>query len=263
MLRIFKTLFTRRSPEFLKAPPRRRIDLGAGTSAFSLYAIGDVHGRLDLLLDAERKIMNDLKTWNGRGLIIMLGDYIDRGPNSAGVISHLLGRTPNNLKRICICGNHESAFQSFMRDPLKNMWWLDLGGRNTLLSYGIDPDYYIDQRKRSVGDLGRAMLEAIPPEHKEFLENLPISVQSGKYFFVHAGVRPGIPLDEQSEDDLMWIREPFLSNGPGLPMTVVHGHTPVEAPRLFKDRIGIDTGAVNTGRLAILKISSGHPTLLV
>ncbi|MFK0385446.1 metallophosphoesterase family protein [Agrobacterium sp. NPDC090273] len=242
---------------------RRRIDLGDVAAPFPLYAIGDVHGRLDLLLDAERKIMLDLERNNAQGVIVMLGDYIDRGPDSAGVVQHLLERPPENIRRVCICGNHEDAFLDFMRNPRSNLWWLDFGGRQTLLSYGVDADYFLGGRGRPEEEFRRAMFAAVPQEHVQFMSNLPVSLRSGKHLFVHAGVRPGIPLEGQTDQDLMWIREPFLVEGSRLPLTVIHGHTPVEAPQVGPGRIGIDTGAVTTGRLTVLKVKGERPTLLV
>lgn len=263
MLNILRKLLTRESRTASAVSGRRRINLGETLPPFSLYAIGDVHGCLDLLLDAERKIANDLQLTNGRGLVIMLGDYIDRGPDSAGVISHLLAKTPENMKRVCLCGNHESAFLGFLREPLKNLWWLDLGGRETLRSYGIDPDTFPDRGTSPSHEFKHALSEAIPAEHEYFLASLPIALSVGRYLFVHAGVRPGVPFDAQSDEDLMWIREPFLTQGPRLPVTVVHGHTPIEAPRFESGRIGIDTGAFITGRLTVLKIKESGPVLLI
>lgn len=241
---------------------RRRIDLGDDIPAYSIYAIGDVHGRLDLLLAAEKKIEADLNETGDRGLIVTLGDHIDRGPHSAGVMSHLLKPLPDVMRRLALCGNHEAAFLDFMDDPLSNMWWLEYGGRDTLLSYGVDIDYFMSKRKLLAEDLRRAMQESVPVEHVDFLKAMPISLRASHFVFVHAGLRPGIALNAQTDQDMLWIREPFLSEGPRMDYTVIHGHTPSDDLDLGPNRIGIDTNAVTTGQLTVLKIERGRAHLL-
>lgn len=241
---------------------RRRIDLGDDMPAYSIYAIGDVHGRLDLLLAAERKIEADLVATGDRGLIVTLGDHIDRGPQSAEVVAHLLKPVPELMRRLALCGNHEAAFLDFMDDPAGNMWWLEYGGRETLLSYGLDIDYFMSKRKLLVEELRRAMQDSVPGEHVEFLKAMPISLRSSHFVFVHAGLRPGIALDAQTDQDMLWIREPFLSEGPRMDYMVIHGHTPSDDLDRGPNRIGIDTNAVATGHLTVLKIARGRPYLL-
>lgn len=240
--------------------PRPRLDFGAADPAFPIYAIGDVHGRVDLLEAAEAQIIKDLD--NGPGMIVLLGDYVDRGPNSAAVIDRLRTPPTANIRRIALCGNHETAFLGFISNPLAHMQWLDFGGRQTLLSYGIDADHLIGRGRRGVETLSGILRESVPASHIGFLESLPVYVRIGSFVFVHAGLRPGVALEAQSDEDMLWIREPFLSQGCGLPLTVVHGHTPVAEPQTGPGRIGIDTGAFTTGRLTVLKVLAGRASLL-
>lgn len=234
---------------------RRRLDFSDKINSRPIYAIGDVHGRLDLLLKAERKIFQDMEVHGTSGLIILLGDVIDRGPDSCAVIDYLLKPPPQYAHRIVLCGNHEAALLDFLDDPGKHQWWLKFGGRQTLLSYGIDADYFLRRGRKARGEFVHTIRNAIPPEHLAFLAKLPVSVRIGRILFVHAGVRPGIPIAEQSDHDMMWIREPFLSEGPKLPpYIVIHGHTPGPELDIGKNRICIDTGAVTTNKLSILKL---------
>ena len=240
---------------------RKRIDFGNNVPNFPIYAIGDIHGRLDLLLNAEDVIIRDA---NGHaGLIVCLGDYIDRGPQSSGVLSHLLKPPPQGLKRITLCGNHEAAFLDFAIEPSSNMLWLEHGGRQTLMSYGLDADYFLRKKRTGLEELKVALHEAIDPEHIALLERLPVYLKAGSYLFVHAGLRPGVPLEEQSDDDMMWIREPFLSEGFGDEITVIHGHTPISKPEFHQRRIGIDTGAYATDRLTVLKVMGSKAEIIL
>ena len=253
-----------KSPEAVPPAPRRRIDLATLEPRFAIYAVGDIHGRLDLLLEAEQKIQKDVEFDGdgGNALVVMLGDYIDRGPDSAGVIDHLTKPPPNNLRRITLCGNHESVFCAFLDAPRANLQWLGFGGRQTLLSYGIDAEYFLSDRKRSGEEFQTALIQAVPAAHRTFLETLPVLFRIGNYVFVHAGLRPGIPLEQQIDQDLLWIREPFLSQGAGSPYFVIHGHTPVLEPQTGPRRICIDTGAVTTGRLTVLKLKNDRAFIL-
>lgn len=244
--------------------PTRRDRLVLDSPPPVLYAVGDVHGCFDALLDAEARIRADAGRRHATATVIYLGDYVDRGPHSRRVIDHLSQPAPGDmLNRIMLCGNHDDTFLRFIRDQATSMSWLDFGGDTTLLSYGIDPGYLI----RQAGDLSAlkaAMKEAIPAQHIAFLESLPICLVAGRHLFVHAGVQPGIALNDQSDDDLMWIREPFLSSGPGLDLTVIHGHTRSVAPDFGRGRIGIDTGCYATGRLTVLKVEvDGERTLVL
>ncbi|WP_245282092.1 metallophosphoesterase family protein [Rhizobium sp. LC145] len=261
MLKIGRWLARKNSPES-RNPPRRRIDLGERPPRYPIYVIGDVHGCLDELLAAEERIQADIMARGRPGLVVLLGDYVDRGPRSAEVLDHLIAPNRHNLRRIALCGNHDELFLRFLQNP-KRLWdWLELGGRQTLMSYGIDPQDLIS-RYGADGEALRSVLEhAVPQKHRQFLEELPITFRIGEYFFVHAGVRPGISLEEQSDQDLLWIRDPFLTEGPKLPYLVIHGHTPVQELEFGPGRIGIDTGAFFSGHLTVLKIDEGRATVV-
>lgn len=195
-------------------------------------------------------------------MLIYLGDYVDRGPDSRTVLEHLSKRNrDDNLYRIALCGNHDDAFLNFMRDPAAHLAWLDFGGDATLRSYGIEPGKIITAAG-GVDAIAAALREGVPQAHVDFLENLPVSLTIGDYIFVHAGLKPGIAIEDQDDQDLMWIREPFLTEGPRLPFTVVHGHTAASDPVFGNNRICIDTGCYATGRLTILKIDESGTTLL-
>jgi serine/threonine protein phosphatase 1 len=249
MLKLVKRFWSG-EPEIL--PRRGRITIPAERVS-SIYAIGDIHGCLDLLVAAEERIFQHVGSGSEPALVVYLGDYVDRGPNSKGTIDHLMQKLPRPLYRICVCGNHDDTFLNFVRGDRFDPAWFDLGGERTLLSYGVDAMHLLaldPQGER----LRRAVTDHVPLEHLNFLAGLPVSVSVGNYLFVHAGIVPGVPLNEQSDLDMMWIREPFLSKGPALGITVVHGHTPSELVQYGPNRIGIDTAAYATGKLTVLHI---------
>ncbi|MGX5667727.1 metallophosphoesterase family protein [Rhizobium daejeonense] len=242
---------------------RRRIDLGDALPPYTLYAVGDVHGCLDELLAVETRIRDDIVSNETPGLIVYLGDYVDRGPQSAGVLNLLSG--PNNdkrMRRLPLCGNHDAIFAAFVRDPANHMEWIDHGGRQTMLSYGIDIDELFTRVRRRPEEVARVLQQAVPSRHLSLIDVLPISLRVGPFLFVHAGIRPGVTLQDQTDEDMLWIREPFLSTGPQLPFTVVHGHSPFSEPDFGRSRIGLDTGAYVSGKLSVLKIANGVPSLL-
>ncbi|CUX61578.1 serine/threonine protein phosphatase [Rhizobium oryzihabitans] len=255
MPKVFNWIRGRKQPAPRDDRRRRRLDLGDRPVSFPIYAIGDVHGSLDLLLQAERKILADMAGSSSPALVILLGDYVDRGRDSCGVLQHLLQPPPAPLRRIALCGNHEQLFSDFLENPQDNMHWLDFGGRQTLLSYGVDIDYFLHKGRLRLQPFKDALIGAVPQTHRQLLSSLPIYARIGPYIFVHAGLRPGIPLEMQTDEDMLWIREPFLSEGAGLDLLVIHGHTPVAEPESGPQRIGIDTGAFTTGRLTVLKLS--------
>ncbi len=213
-----------------RSPARPRVTLQ--TSDAPVYAIGDVHGCLDLLKQAESRIIADAGG-HLKPTIVMLGDYVDRGPASAAVIDHLIADPTPNFRRICLAGNHDDAMLRFITDPTVPLDWLDFGGDATLRSYGLDARQLV--RQAGGAGLVSIITEAIPPRHIAFLATLPVVATFEDFVFVHAGLRPGISLAEQIDEDLMWIREPFLSEGPGAAFTVVHGHTPSEKPVFGRD----------------------------
>lgn len=230
---------------------RRRTRLMLQEPYPTVYAIGDVHGCLTELQALEQTIFADARTRPGDKLIVMLGDYVDRGPKSAHVIDHLLERLPYGFHRVCLCGNHDEFMLRFLEDPARNIGWLGIGGDKTLLSYGIDPTSVLSDPRSS--DTLSVLKAGIPERHVNFLASLPVMLEGPGVLFVHAGVRPEVPLAEQSDDDLMLIREPFLSFGPGLPYVVVHGHSPELEPSVGRLRVGIDTGAFKTGKLSAVR----------
>jgi serine/threonine protein phosphatase 1 len=220
----------------------------------AIYAVGDVHGRLDLLVAAERRIVADAAGYPGPKMIVMLGDYVDRGPASCGVIDHLLGPVPaSGFDRLCLCGNHDQAFFDFLESPRLNLRWLEYGGDATLQSYGIDARHIL-QHGGGIKVLEQVVADTVPLSHRRMLEELAVLFSVGPYVFVHAGVVPGTDIDDQEDSDFMWIREPFLSQGPRNRFTVVHAHTPSPEPVFGPGRIGIDTGAYATGKLTVLRV---------
>ena len=237
---------------------RQRIELDLEDSV--AYAIGDVHGCLRELLSLEEKIVADAAAFHGRDkLLILLGDYVDRGPDSARVIEHLLKQPPVGFRRICLAGNHEICMLRYLDGEQSLDAWLALGGAETLYSYGLDPSYVA----KVYGDEADSYIrENIPLAHKEFLRRLPVMTWSRRIVFVHAGIRPGIPLNEQTEMDLMNIRAEFFDHTHLLDRWVVHGHTPVDFPRPNGLRIGIDTRAFATGRLTALRVAGRRGRLL-
>lgn len=240
---------------------RRRIELSVENAPL-VYAIGDLHGSLDLLVEAEERIRFDLRRLGFPAVVVLLGDLVDRGPRSAQVIDHVLYSNSAEFSRIAICGNHDAAFLDFLRSPKQNLAWLNYGGSETLRSYGIEAKYMLSAGG-GLDALVRAARETVPAEHVAFLESMPVSLQVEDVLYVHAGLFPGRPLAEQRDEDFLWIRKPFLDLGPQLPLTVVHGHTPQTEPCFHQGRIGIDTGAYATGRLTVLRNWYGQLELLV
>ncbi|MEO5806656.1 metallophosphoesterase family protein [Devosia sp.] len=219
-----------------------------------IYAIGDVHGCRNQLDQLLAQIKVDAADIAGEKWIVMLGDYVDRGPQSAGVLDLLCAAPPAGFKRICLAGNHEVMFLEFLDNPRTEADWLRYGGIETLQSYGIVGETFggKDMNAR------RAILAShIPDEHIDLLKSLPVMISLPDTVFVHAGVRPGVLLQEQAEADLIWMREPFLGYDGALPYRVVHGHTPESDPVVLPHRIGIDTAAYATGVLTALKMTPG------
>jgi serine/threonine protein phosphatase 1 len=225
-----------------------------------LYAIGDVHGCDDLLAAVHRKIAADLAARPvGDHRIIHLGDYVDRGPNSAAVVERLVELTARDERVLCLRGNHEAMLLDFLEDPFEGgQAFLGNSGDKTLASYGVPIEAGGLSSMRDIIGLLYTTLQVLPVEHRQFIARLPYSFRFGDFFFCHAGVRPGVPLDEQSEHDLLWIREPFHSSNVDFGAVVVHGHTPVKAPEICPNRIDIDTGAVLGGPLTCLALEGAE-----
>lgn len=218
-----------------------------------LYAIGDIHGRDDLLADVHAKIASDVETPPPRDYrIIHLGDYVDRGPDTAAVIERLSRLCSVDERVLCLRGNHEQILLDFLADPEENgPVWLMNGGDRTLASYGVNANRW-QKKSRQTIEFSKQFAAALPVSHHDFINALEFSARIGDFFFCHAGVRPDIPIETQDPVDLIWIREEFLESDVDFGAVVVHGHTPQPEPEVRPNRINIDTGAVFSGSLTCL-----------
>ncbi len=227
-----------------------------------VYAVGDIHGQLDLLKGMRDQISDDAKTARReRNVIVYLGDYIDRGPDSRGIVELLLNQPLQGFEEVHLKGNHEDLMLEFLDDPGVGEHWYLNGGDATLASYGVaraviveGPDRFVATRDRLRGTL--------PVEHLAFLRSLAMYHVEGDYLFVHAGIRPGRPLAQQEAHDLLWIRREFLSSDADHGCCVVHGHSITSEPEIRRNRIGIDTGAYYTGRLTGLVLDGAERRIL-
>ena len=224
-----------------------------------IYAIGDVHGRLDLLDRLLNSIAKDVETVPKsikRFVMVVLGDCIDRGPHSKGVIerlAHLHDEKPFKRFEVhCLMGNHEHIMEAFLEGHNDGELWLNNGGAATLESYGV-PDPWADPQQ-----VRADALEHMPKSHRKFLRQLKYQHREGDFVFVHAGVRPDIALDQQRHHDLMWIRSEFLQSEADFGAVVVHGHSPVQVPDVRHNRIAIDTRAWASGTLTCLVVENQH-----
>lgn len=218
------------------------------------FAIGDIHGRVDLLRQVTTKIDADLRGRPvPRSVRIFLGDYIDRGPDSRGVIDTLIDIGQHH-ESVFIKGNHETLVGDFLRNPAMLPAWRSLGGLETLASYGVM--CALNSEPAQQIEAAQAFREALPQSHVDFLTRLRLCFVLDDLLFVHAGLRPGVPLASQSEHDLIWIRDDFLLHRGTFGKLIVHGHTPVRTPEVHPNRINIDTGAYATGQLTCLWIEN-------
>jgi len=225
-----------------------------------VYAVGDIHGRLDLfeaLIAAIEE--DDAAARQARTTVILLGDLIDRGPDSAGVIARARHWRRQREVRI-LGGNHEEMFLLGMEDRDVLRHFLRFGGRETLLSYGVQPS--LRDSPKELKALQVLMKERIPPEDIAFIRGFEEMIEIGGYAFVHAGILPDVPLEDQSAKDLRWIREPFLSHAGHHSHVIVHGHTISRRAELRENRIGIDTGAFVSGRLTALVLEGAERGLI-
>ena len=232
-------------------------EVPAGTR---VYAIGDIHGRLDLLSHLLEDIAEDARYTPydgpapGRFVVVSVGDLIDRGPDSKAVVERLLAGPPSagplaGAQFVALRGNHEDYLLQFLADFSVAPAWFRNGGLEAIRSYvGHLPDGYATDYPA----LQRLLYRALPPSHLRFLSRMPLRYVEGDYLFVHAGIRPGVPLDRQDAYDLMWIRGDFLHSKDRAAKMVVHGHTVVTEPEIHPNRIAIDTGAYRTGVLSCL-----------
>lgn len=254
-------------PFLLSSPSSRRVQPsqirtieGAGEDAV-IYAVGDVHGCFTQMRQLEDRIMDHAQRKGDRlTQIVYLGDLIDRGPQSSRVLDYILTKAPG-IERHCIAGNHERAMLRFLDSPNTFSDWLAIGGSETLRSYGVG----IPRRATSRAALHEIACEArasIPDNHIQFLRALPLALLWGRYVFVHAGVRPGVPLERQNPTDLLGIREPFFETTEQLSSIVVHGHTAVGYPEQVSNRISLDTGCYATGRLSAARLFGDSVTFV-
>lgn len=220
-----------------------------------VWAVGDIHGRLDLLEPLVRHMIADHAAAAAeRTVVVFLGDYIDRGPDSRGVIRYLAD-LPNDLgiQWRFLKGNHEEAMLNFLDDPAQGPTWCEYGGDATLESYGLR----LPQMKHKPEGWARLSADLdhkVTPAELTFLEELELSLSVGDYFFAHAGARPGVALSDQSTRDLMWIRNSFLDSEVEFEKIVVHGHTPTMEVHVDRRRIGVDTKAYESGVLTALRL---------
>ncbi len=225
----------------------------------TIYAIGDIHGDLDQLRKAHLAIDADRRARSISAFkVVHVGDLVDRRPDSKGVLDHLIAGAERGEPWVVLKGNHDRLFQWFLEDATRkdpilrpDYTWLHprMGGRDTLASYGVivNDGYHL-------GLLQQKAAEAVPSLHYDYLKSLPLSYETEHFFFAHAGIRPGVPLSEQTEDDLLWIRDDFLDAPDIHPKIIVHGHTPVEDVTHYGNHINIDTGAAYGRKLSTIVI---------
>ncbi|MDE5458395.1 serine/threonine protein phosphatase [Bradyrhizobium sp. CSA112] len=231
------------------AAPSRSVNASAPADT-RIYAVGDIHGRADLLSEITARIDDDIQRRPiARTVEVYLGDYIDRGPHSRTVIDLLAVRLVAN-RAVCLRGNHEAVMEGFLQDPAILKYWQPLGGMQTLASYGIE----LRDETETALDLHRRFLDAFPRAHELFMQCLCNQFSCGDFSFVHAGIRPGIPIAQQDVNDLIWIRNEFLESTRDHERFIVHGHTPVPHPDIRHNRINIDTCAWRTGTLTCIAI---------
>ncbi|MEQ8445443.1 MAG: metallophosphoesterase [Pelagibacterium sp.] len=262
MRQLFARIFGTSGPESARQGAAR---LSSANFPRALYVIGDVHGRLDLLESIEEQIAGHAGVVNEDVWVVLVGDVVDRGPSSAQVIDHLLKPSKWGFRRFCLSGNHEQAMLEAFESAEALEWWCRFGGVETLASYGVSISQ-LDPAARS-WDTNRAVLEAyIPREHIQFLSDLPVMIRVPGYVLVHAGLRPGIAPEDQTDQDLRWFRHETDAAGDNeleSGYCVVHGHTIVERPLVTRGRIAIDTGAYMSGRLTAVCLRSGQEPIII
>ncbi|MEH2587217.1 metallophosphoesterase family protein [Bradyrhizobium sp. AZCC 1721] len=231
------------------AAPSRSVNASAPAGT-RIYAVGDIHGRADLLSEIIARIDDDIRRRPiAHTVEIYLGDYVDRGPHSKTVIDLLTVRLVAN-HAVCLRGNHEAVMEGFLQDPAILQYWLQLGGMQTLASYGVE----LHDETATASELHRRFLDAFPRAHQLFMQCLRNQFSCGDFLFVHAGIRPDVPIEHQDPNDLIWIRDEFLNSTRDHEQFIVHGHTPVPHPDIRHNRINIDTAAWRTGTLTCIAI---------
>ena len=226
-----------------------------------LYCIGDIHGRLDLLEELHAMILRDSAGFEGSKVLVYLGDYIDRGAQSRQVLDLLIEQSLDQFEVVHLLGNHEQAMLDFLRNPEGiGTAWLSFGGQVTCMSYGVGIGKVVMNMDLEL--LKEELVEKLPQSHVDFLNALPLYHIEGDYCFVHAGIRPGVPIEDQEMGDLLWIREDFTQYDRQHDFVVVHGHTISDEVEVRPNRIGIDTGAYQSGLLTALVLEGSQQRLL-
>lgn len=230
-----------------------------GPEGIAVYAIGDVHGRLDLLTRMHEAIAADRARRAARDFrIVHLGDYVDRGADSKGVIDFLIDAGQDD-RIMSLAGNHDLGMLDFLADGSPQSLFAQYGGVQTARSYGVDLDAADD---RAFSAARQQFREAVPENHRSFLRSLGYTASLGDFFFCHAGIRPGVELEAQIREDLIWIRGEFHRHAGLYPKVIVHGHTPVAEPEVMPNRVNVDTGAYSSGVLSALVIDGAHKQTL-
>jgi serine/threonine protein phosphatase 1 len=253
---MFRRLLKRRAP--VRAPEVPRTPDG-----MVVWAIGDVHGRADLLKPLTEAIRADLDASDApRKMVVFLGDYVDRGPGSREVLKYLAALPADEgVEWRFLKGNHEETMVNFLDDPSVGTQWCEYGGEATLQAYGLRPPS-LKHRVEAWRHLSSELDHKLDEDERTFLSNLELSVTAGDYFLVHAGARPGAALADQSDEDLMWIRGEFLRSEVEFEKVVVHGHTPTAEVHADRRRIGIDTRAYASGVLTGLRLEGRDRRIL-
>ncbi len=236
----------------LPEEPAARANVPSGQR---VYAIGDIHGRLDLFNQLlERIDADDAARGAAETTLILLGDLVDRGPDSRGVVERAMGLMASGRVRV-LAGNHEEMMLDSLTQDETLRHFMRHGGKETLFSYGLGFEEYC---ALPLEQLRERMIALVPQSHIAFMEAMEDSIVVGDYLFVHAGIRPGVPLDQQTQADMRWIRREFLEHQGDHGHVVVHGHSISDEPQLRANRIGIDTGAFASGRLTALGLEGGE-----
>ena len=241
------------------------LPLRASTSADTVvYAIGDIHGRCDLLAELHDAIAADMAQRRERQrLIVYLGDYLSRGVDSRRVVELVCQAAPAGCRKLPLRGNHEELMLRYLAGNFEGgRFWFDYDGVDVLENYGVSVANRQARDDRSLESLRQAFAAALPPEHLAFFRSLAVHHDEGGYRFVHAGVRPGVALAQQTEHDQVWIRKPFLDSEDDHGAVVVHGHSISGEPQVRHNRIGIDTGAYKSGILTCLVLAGEERRLL-
>jgi serine/threonine protein phosphatase 1 len=241
---------------------KKEIPRPAAPEGQVLYAIGDVHGRADLLVLLLEAILEEAREHGRPTTIIGLGDYVDRGPGSREVLELLAGLSHAQGPELRLLrGNHEETLLRFLEDASRGAMWCSYGGRETLQSYGVEPPEEDDDAEG--WEAARVQFaEALPDSHRDLLKSMGFTYEAGDYFFCHAGARPGVRLSDQTEADLLWIRGSFLDDKGRFDKIIVHGHSVGEEVQADHRRIGVDTGAYATGALTAVKLEGKGQFLL-